>query len=608
MKRKPFAVASGLGPFILACGLFVAPASAEAGTASQAGHAVRGAGSLGAPPTVTVADVEFTPGVTLHRGSAEEAGLVPEAIAELEPDIARYLHPTPDHPDHPMYAGATVIAGHKGTIVAHEAAGFALRYESYDSDTGKAVELPRDQWIPARENTIYDLASMSKLFTSIAAVQLIQRGDIDLNAPVVRYIPEFANHGKSDITIRNLLTHTSGLRPDPQPRLCAYDTHEKQWQALSHTVPLAEPDTSYIYSDINMMMMQKVIETVTGKGLDEVVGENITGPLGMDSTMYNPPKSLRRRIAATEYQPWTDRGMVWGSVHDENAYCLGGVAGHAGMFSSAHDLAVLAQTLLDGGKHGDTRILDEDSVRQFFTNYNTEFPGHQHGLGFELAQRWYMDALTTPVTAGHTGYTGPSIVIDAMSHSFAILLSNRVHPTREWGSNNPSRRAVARDVGRALPVHPAKGHESWYSGMGDQRTATLSVSLDVPAGGARVSFDLWYDTEGGGDIGALEVSTDGGETWKPAPLSLRTRGRHEWSTDGTFSGFEGRQWLRAAAQLSGDVTGIRWRYTTDPLYEGRGVYVDGVRVKAHHGGVIFSGRRPSDAARFQVNGFHSSAN
>jgi len=157
---------------------------------------------------------------------------------------------------------------------------------------------------------------------------------------------------------------------------------------------------------------------------------------------------------------------------------------------------VLAQTLLNGGSYGGTRILSEDSVDALFHNENAAFPGNSHGLGFELDQRWYMDGLSGPETAGHTGYTGTSIVIDRASRSFVILLTNRVHPTRDWGSNNPSRRAVARDLARALAVHPLAGDEAWFSGVGDARTATLSAPA---ASGGALSFGLWYDTEAGSD-------------------------------------------------------------------------------------------------------------
>jgi hypothetical protein len=348
------------------------------------------------------------------------------------------------------------------------------------------------------------------------------------------------------------------------------------------------------------MTMGKVIEAVTGSTLDRVIAQGITGPLHMADSMFNPPASLRPRIAAEEYQPSTGRGIVWGTVHDENAYCVGGVSGHAGMFSTAHDLAVLAQALLNGGRYEHTRILSEDSVRLLFTNFNQAFPSDSHGLGFELDQRWYMDGLNSPVTAGHTGYTGTSIVLDPLSKSFVILLTNRVHPSRNWGSNNPSRRAVARDLALALPVKPSAGHTDWFSGTTDASTATLTLPVATPADGARLTFNLWYDSEDS-DIGALEASSDGGASWHSVPLTLWVRDR-QWSTDGTFSGFEGRQWLNAAAEVPAGSTNLRWRYTTDPLYGGRGVYVDKVRI-AGSDGLIFDGERPADAALFQTVGW-----
>jgi len=263
-----------------------------------------------------------------------------------------------------------------------------------------------------------------------------------------------------------------------------------------------------------------------------------------------------------------------------------------------HDLAILAQALLDGGRYGRARILSQDSTRLLFTDVNQAFPGDSHGLGFELDQRWYMDGLSSPVSAGHTGYTGTSLVIDPLSHSFAILLTNRVHPSREWGSVNPARRAVARDLARAVRVRPADGREAWFSQTADGATATLTVP--VPSGAATVSFDLWYDTEET-DVAALEVSPDG-QAWAPVPLSLRS-GAYGWSANGAVSGFAGRRWARAEATLPAGTTRLRWRYTTDPLYEGRGVYVDGVRIRDASHAVVFDGERPGDAALFQPDGW-----
>lgn len=608
--RRLFATA---GAITVIAGLFVAPASA--GTQSQ--HPEKSGSSMETeerkpsapdpsaarasegPPTVTADDIRFTPGHTLEYGSAADAGLLPRYVDRIAEDARSFLDPSPDHP---LYAGAVTIAGSGGTIASHEAMGHAVRYSAYED--GQAVELPQQQRVPMRRDTIVDLASLTKVFTATAVMQQVEAGRIDLDAPVARYIPEFGQNGKGDIVVRQLLTHTSGL----PPWLALYqnwDTPEERTAAVYAVEPQAPPDTEYIYSDLGYITLGELVEEVTGKGLDEVIADTITGPLGMQDTMFTPPDSLRPRIAATEYQPWTGRGMVRGSVHDENAWSLDGVAGHAGLFSTARDLAVFAQALLNGGVYDGARILEEETVRDILTDWNSAFPGDQHGLGFDLGQRWFMDAMTSPVTFGHTGFTGTSLVVDPLSGSFAVLLSNRVHPTRDWGSNNPARRAVARNLGRAIPVRPAEGREAWFSGIGDDRSATLSLPLSAPDAGARLEFDLWYDTEAGYDLGVLEASRDGGESWQAMPLDLRT-GRDSWSVKGPFSGFEGRQWLTAEAELPGGVTDIRWRYTSDALYQGRGVYVDGVRAWGANGGLIFNGHRPSDAALFEANGWHRS--
>lgn len=602
------------GAVTLLAGLFVAPASAEAegqrpGQPRPLAESAEGKPSESTPPamrtasegapTVTADDIEFAADRTLEYGSAADAGLLPRFVDRIGPDVAGFLEPSPERP---LYAGAVALAGSDGVIAAHEAVGHAVRYSAYED--GEAVELPPDQRVPMRRDTIVDLASLTKVFTATAVMQQVEAGRVDLDAPVARYIPEFAQHGKGDIVVRQLLTHTSGL-PAWLALYQNWDTPEERTEAVYAAEPEAPPGSEYIYSDLGYITLGKLVEEVTGKRLDEVVEGAIAAPLGMDDTMFTPPESLRPRVAATEYQPWTGRGMVRGSVHDENAWSLGGVAGHAGLFSTARDLAVFAQTLLNGGVYDGVRILEQDTVRAMLRDWNAELPGRAHGLGFDLGQRWFMDALTSPVTFGHTGFTGTSLVVDPLSGSFAVLLSNRVHPTRDWGSNNPARRAVARNLGRAVPVSPAEGRQAWFSGVGDDRSAVLSLPLPVPDAGARLEFDLWYDTEVGYDLGVLEASRDGGETWQAVPLDLRT-GRHSWSVDGPFSGFGGRQWLTAQAELAGDVTDVRWRYTSDALYQGRGVYVDGVRAWAAGGGLIFNGHRPSDAERFVADGWHRS--
>ncbi|MCW2865414.1 MAG: beta-lactamase [Actinoallomurus sp.] len=558
----------------------------------------RAAPQASGPPTVTAGDLKFTPGRTLHYGSAAHAGLLPDQVAAIAKDAASFETALPGAA-HPLYPGAVVLAAHNGTIVQHSASGYALRYAD-----DKPTELPQDQWIPMRNDTIFDLASMSKLFTTIVALQEVERGKIDLDATVASYLPDFAQNGKGTITLRQLLTHVSGLRPDLP--FYNYTGRAAQEQAL-YAEKLQNPvGTAYVYSDLNLITMQFILEKVTGRTLDVLVHDGITGPLGLRDTGYNPPASKKQRIAATEYEhtPYAalNRGLVWGEVHDENSFALGGVAGHAGVFSTAHDIATLAQMILDGGRYGHVRVLRDSSVRDIFTNFNQKFPNNSHGIGFELNQRFYMGGLSSPVTAGHTGYTGTDVVIDPLSRSFSILLTNRVHPSRNWGSINPARVAVAGDLARAIPVRPADGRDAWFSQTKDKTTATLAAPV---TGATRLSFDLWYDTEET-DLGVLETSADG-TTWTPAPFSLRS-GRNAWTSDGTFSGFAGRRWANATATLPAGATQVRWRYTTDPLYEGRGVYVDGVRASDEKGHVVFDGERPADAARFITNGWVLSSN
>jgi hypothetical protein len=311
----------------------------------------------------------------------------------------------------------------------------------------------------------------------------------------------------------------------------------------------------------------------------------------MRDTGYNPTD--RTRTAATEYQRVPARGMVWGEVHDENAWSLGGVAGHAGVFSTVDDLAVLSQALLDGGSYRGQRILSRKGVDALTTNVNQAFPGDSHGLGFELDQRWYMDSLSGPRTAGHTGYTGTSIVIDFASHSFAILLTNRVHPSRSWGSNNVARREWAGGLGQAMAVRPRNGDTAWFSGAKDATTTTLATpSLDVPASGARLSFDLFLDTEET-DLLVLERSADGGRTWTRQPFTVRDRG-DTTAGDGAVSGAGERRWEQARAELPAGTQVLRWRYTTDGSYLGRGAYVDDVLVQAD-GGALLDGEKTPGA-------------
>jgi CubicO group peptidase (beta-lactamase class C family) len=286
-------------------------------------------------------------------------------------------------------------------------------------------------------DTPFDLASLTKLFTAVAAIQQIERGTLGIDARVGAYLPDFRAAAAHGITVRELLTHTSGLRPE----LPLYDHPDDtaRLAALQAEPPIGVPGT-YCYSDLNLLLLQHVLERITGRTLDVLIHDGITRPLGMASTTFGPCPGA----AATEDQrrPWAkvDRGMLRGVVHDENAWALGGVAGHAGLFSTAHDLAVFCRTILAGGSYGPARILGPDFVELLLT---------PPGLGFALDQPWFMGELAGRGAAGHTGFTGTSLVLDRATDTFVVLLANTVHPCRRPAANGP-RAAAATRVARAV--------------------------------------------------------------------------------------------------------------------------------------------------------------
>ncbi|QQQ73693.1 serine hydrolase [Saccharothrix sp. 6-C] len=376
------------------------------------------------------------PDQRLRPGSPRQAGLAAEHVDRLVPDVEAGVLASPQ-----AFPGGVVLVARNGVIARHAAVGDALRYGS------DGVELPPDQRIPMREDTIFDVASISKLFTTAVAMRLVERDLIDLDAPAARYLPEFAQNGKQDVTLRQLLTHTSGLPAGLA--LGSYPTVEQRLAAVHAVALRSEPGTRYVYSDLSLIVVGKVLERVTGRSLPDLVAAEVTEPLGLRDTMFTPPESLRPRIAPTQYAGGS-RGLIWGQVHDSTSWYLGGTAGHAGVFSTAHDLAVFAQMLLNGGQYGGRRVLRVESVRAMTTNWNAAIPGAARGLGLDVDKPAFMGMLATPYTVGHTGYTGTSLVIEPGSRSFVLLLTNRVHPTAAGPATNPYRHVVADDLARAV--------------------------------------------------------------------------------------------------------------------------------------------------------------
>ncbi|MEX2153398.1 MAG: serine hydrolase domain-containing protein [Gemmatimonadaceae bacterium] len=288
-------------------------------------------------------------------------------------------------------------------------------------------------------HTLWDLASLTKIVgTTTALAQLVERGAVDLDSPVQRYVPDWTGPGKESVTVRHLLTHTSG-----SPSFKAYDeqTHNADSLAmLLFTTPLEQaPGAKMTYSDIGAFMMGVVAERVSGKRLDAYLDENLFRPLKMRETRFNPPRSTWKRVAPTEIDERRG-GLVRGKVHDERAYYLGGVATHAGLFGSAHDLSRFATMLLRNGALDGRRVLEAATIVRFTAYADSTFSNR--ALGWQKPERPDMRYRTSSAWAGrfmssrafgHTGFTGTSIAVDPELDLYIILLSNRVNPTR----NNP---------------------------------------------------------------------------------------------------------------------------------------------------------------------------
>ncbi|MEU9385184.1 serine hydrolase domain-containing protein [Streptomyces sp. NPDC048279] len=372
----------------------------------------------------------------LRVETPERAGLDPAELRHL----AREVHALTEG-ERPWAAGAVVVAGRGPVIAVQQAAGWAVRWSAYDPESDAGVELPRAARVPMTVDTPFDLASLTKLFTAVAAVQQLERGTLGIDARVGAYLPDFGAAALHGITVRQLLTHTSGLRPELPLYDCPDDA--ARLDLLRAEAPSSAPG-AYRYSDLNMLLLQCVLERITGRTLDVLVREGITRPLGMTATDFGPCPGA----VATEDQrrPWAkaDRGMLRGVVHDENAWALGGVAGHAGLFSTARDLAVFCRALLAGGAYGPARVLGPD-----FVDLLLDPPG----LGFLVDQRWFMGELAGRGAAGHTGFTGTSLVLDRATDTFLVLLANTVHPRRRPGGSAP-RAAAATRLARAVFLSP----------------------------------------------------------------------------------------------------------------------------------------------------------
>jgi len=301
---------------------------------------------------------------------------------------------------------------------------------------------------PMTTETVFDLASLTKVIgLTTACILLVDQKKLDLNAPVQRYLPEFGGTGKERVTIRHLLTHSSGL-PAWRPLFRETETREAAL-ALVDTTPLdTVPGARYLYSDLGAIVLTQVVERITKTRIDQYLGTAVFKPLGMTTTRYLPPAEWRDRIAPTEMDTVFRHRMIRGEVHDENTGRLGGISGHAGLFSTAGDLARFAEWLLEvregrrrseevGGSRGRQSPSSSDLLRlppslvEQFTRLQDLPPGSSRALGWDTPSEHSSAGTKLLAHAfGHTGFTGTSIWLDPDRDLFVILLTNRVHPTR----------------------------------------------------------------------------------------------------------------------------------------------------------------------------------
>ena len=376
------------------------------------GRAMRS--SLALLVTLHGAGVACARSATLSAAASRATAAAPSAAVVAGDSLARLLHDSLQivldraYTDS-AFPGAIAVVGNHARILAQATVG-------------------RLDWGPSPvpdEHTLWDMASLTKVLGMTSAVmQLYEQGKIDLDAPLQRYIPEWRGPNKDRVTLRHLITHTSGL-----PAFRAYDrqTHDPDSLAkLMFSTPLdTMPGIRMVYSDIGAYMLGRLVERISGEPLDQYVVRHVFAPLGMTETSYRPPASVRPRIAPTEIDSLRG-GKVWGVVHDERAYYLGGVSAHAGIFSSAHDVARFAQMYLNGGSLDGAHVFRASTIQLFTTRQvedralGWQKPEASNSSGHFMSERAF----------GHTGFTGTSIWIDPARDVFVILLSNRVNPTR----------------------------------------------------------------------------------------------------------------------------------------------------------------------------------
>ncbi len=332
--------------------------------------------------------------------------------------------------------GAVLLVGHNGAVVYRKA------YGSLSLEPTKE---------PMTVDTIFDMASLTKVMaTTTCVMRMVQLGQVKLNDPVAKYIPEFAQNGKQDVTVRQLLTHYSGLRPDIDLKPYWRGVEEGYKRANAEKL-INPPGSTFLYSDINFIVLGELVQRVSGMPLDQYAQNYVFGPLGMTWTRFNPPKEWVPRIAPTEHDQRTGT-LLRGVVHDPTARQMGGVAGDAGLFSTADDVSKFAQALLNGG----APVLSPLIVEKMTTPQQAPNMTSVRGLGWDIDSPFSSNRgdLLPVGSFGHTGFTGTSLWIDPTTNTYIILLTNSVN--MKQGNVIALRTEVATAVAAALQLNPSE--------------------------------------------------------------------------------------------------------------------------------------------------------
>lgn len=387
----------------------------------------------------TILAIAAAPAAAARRSSPAPAR-EPDARAPRDTSALRWVTEfLANEADAGAFPGAVLVVGWRGAIVWRTAVG---RYGEDD---------PR----PVTDSTIYDLASLTKVVGLTSATMfLVAERRLDLDASVADYVPAFSRPEKPTVLVRQLLTHTAGL-PPWLPLHLETSSRPEALERVHASRLEAPPGTRYAYSDLGAIVLTEAVEAAAGERLDRFLAHRLFEPLGMEHTRYLPPAAWRNQIAPTERDPWRGR-VLRGEVHDENAARLGGISGHAGLFSSGLDLARFALWLLDA-YHGRLRPGVSPSLPAWvvrdFTRKQPGPPGSTRALGWDTPSPGGGGSAghrLSPSSFGHTGFTGTSIWIDPERELFIILLTNRVHPTRTNNAIRRIRGIVADSVVAAL--------------------------------------------------------------------------------------------------------------------------------------------------------------